>query len=59
MRPRCPVCGLRFERGEEACSSTVARVLMVLAPFLLYRFTKTLFLGFDLIFRPPSPEDFR
>jgi uncharacterized protein (DUF983 family) len=33
-------------------------VLMVVAPFLFYPFSKTLFLAFDLIFRPPSPEDF-
>ena len=33
-------------------------VLMVIAPFLLYPFAKTIFLAFDLIFRPPSPEDF-
>jgi hypothetical protein len=33
-------------------------VLMVIAPFLFYPFSKTLFLAFDLIFRPPSPEDF-
>jgi hypothetical protein len=32
--------------------------LMVIAPFLFYPFAKTLFLAFDLIFRPPSPEDF-
>jgi uncharacterized protein (DUF983 family) len=32
--------------------------LMVIAPFLFYPFSKTLFLAFDLIFRPPSPEDF-
>lgn len=33
--------------------------LMVIAPFLLYPFTKALFLAFDLIFRPPTPEDFK
>ncbi len=33
-------------------------VLMVVAPILFYPFAKTLFLGFDLIFRPPSPSDF-
>lgn len=32
--------------------------LMVIAPVLFYPFAKTLFLGFDLIFRPPSPDDF-
>lgn len=33
--------------------------LMLIAPFLFYPFSKTLFLAFDLIFRPPSPEDFK
>ena len=32
--------------------------LMVIAPILFYPFSKTVFLAFDLIFRPPSPEDF-
>jgi uncharacterized protein (DUF983 family) len=31
--------------------------LMVLAPFLLYPFSKTLFLAFDLLFRPATPEE--
>ena len=29
--------------------------LMVVVPFVLFPFTKTLFLAFDLIFRPPHP----
>jgi uncharacterized protein (DUF983 family) len=32
--------------------------LMILLPVLFYPFSKTLFLAFDLIFRPPMPEDF-
>jgi hypothetical protein len=32
--------------------------LMISAPFILYPLSKTLFLAFDLIFRPPKPEDF-
>ena len=28
--------------------------LMIVAPFVLFPFTKTLFLAFDLIFRPPG-----
>jgi hypothetical protein len=32
--------------------------LMLIVPFLFYPFSKTLFLAFDLIFRPPSPADF-
>jgi len=31
---------------------------MVVMPVLLYPFSKDLFLAFDLIFRPPAPEDF-
>lgn len=33
-------------------------ILMIVAPFLLYPFSKTVFLAFDLIFRPASTEDF-
>lgn len=58
MRPRCPLCRLRLERGEEGLLLYGGAVLMVIAPFLFYPFSKTLFLAFDLIFRPPSPEDF-
>jgi hypothetical protein len=31
---------------------------MIGAPFIFYPFSKTLFLAFDLIFRPPASEDF-
>lgn len=31
--------------------------LMIAAPFALFPFTKTLFLAFDLVFRPPDPDD--
>ena len=31
--------------------------LMVLAPFLFYPFSKTLFLAFDLFFRPPTRDE--
>ena len=93
IRARCPVCGLRLERGEEgyqvgaymfnivAAELVFAAVflgilvftwpdppwtallyggiaLMLVAPFVFYPFSKTLFLAFDLIFRPPTPEDF-
>ena len=34
-------------------------VLMLLVPALFYPFSKTLFLAFDLTFRPPMPEDFK
>ena len=30
---------------------------MVIAPFVFYPFSKALFLAFDLLFRPPAPED--
>lgn len=33
-------------------------VLMVAVPFLFYPFSKTIFLAFDRVFRPPGPEDF-
>jgi uncharacterized protein (DUF983 family) len=33
-------------------------VLMLAVPFLFYPFSKTIFLAFDLVFRPPMPEDF-
>jgi uncharacterized protein (DUF983 family) len=98
MRPRCPVCGLKLERGEEgyqvgsymfniiAAELLFAAVflgivaatwptppwtwleyggiaMMVLAPLLFFPFSKTLFLAFDLVFRPavrdellPHPE---
>ena len=32
--------------------------LMILFPFVFYPFSKTLFLAFDLLFRPPTPQDF-
>jgi uncharacterized protein (DUF983 family) len=32
--------------------------IMIGAPFIFYPFSKTLFLAFDLVFRPPAPEDF-
>ena len=32
--------------------------MMIGLPVLFYPFAKTLFLAFDLIFRPPGPEDF-
>lgn len=93
MRHRCPVCGLRLERGEQGyqvgaymfniVASELAfaliflgiliatwpsppwdlllyggAILMVVAPFVFYPFSKTLFLAFDLIFRPVTEEDF-
>jgi len=32
---------------------------MVLAPFLFFPFSKTIFLAFDLVFRPPASDEIR
>jgi hypothetical protein len=32
--------------------------LMLVSPFLCFPFSKTLFLAFDLLVRPPTEEDF-
>jgi uncharacterized protein (DUF983 family) len=32
--------------------------LMIILPAVFYPFSKTLFLAFDLVFRPPTPADF-
>ena len=88
----CPLCGLRFERGEEGyylgavlfnviaaeLSFVVGLVavilltwprppwnvmfwggigLMILLPILFFPFSKTVWLAFDLIFRPSVPGD--
>ena len=92
MRERCPMCGLKLERGEEgyqvgsymfnivAAELVFAAVfvgvilltwptppwkilqyggiaLMVIAPFAFFPFSKTLFLAFDLLFRPAAPDE--
>lgn len=92
MRERCPVCGLKLERGEEgyqvgsymfnivAAELVFAAVflgavmltwptppwkaleyggiaLMVVAPFVFFPFSRTLFLAFDLLFRPAGSDD--
>jgi hypothetical protein len=36
----------------------VTVVLMAVSPFLCFPFSKTLFLAFDLLVRPPGEEDF-
>lgn len=33
-------------------------LFMIVFPLFFYPFSKTLFLAFDMIFRPPQPEDF-
>jgi uncharacterized protein (DUF983 family) len=92
MRPQCPVCGFRFERGEEGyqvgsymfniVASELAFaivfvglvavtwpsppwallqyggiIMMIIAPFVFFPFSRSLFLAFDLLFRPASRED--
>ena len=92
MRERCPVCGLKTERGDDGYQvgsymfNIVASellfgalfigaivltwptppwtllqyggiALMILAPFLFFPVSKTLFLAFDLIFRPAEPDE--
>ena len=92
MRPRCPVCGLKVERGDEgyqvgsymfnivAAELIFAAVfvgilvatwpsppwkllqyggiaLMIVAPFVFFPFSKTLFLAFDLVFRPAAHDE--
>jgi hypothetical protein len=32
-------------------------VLMIVAPFLFFPFSKTIFLAFDLVFRPAEPVE--
>jgi uncharacterized protein (DUF983 family) len=92
FRERCPVCGLKVERGEEgyqvgsymfniiAAELLFAAVflavvaatwpappwtlldiggvaLMIVAPFVFFPFSKTLFLAFDLAFRPATADE--
>jgi uncharacterized protein (DUF983 family) len=92
MRPLCPACGLRTERGEDgyivgaymfnivAAELLWAAVIlaigfftwpsppwdlllygggamMLATPFLCYPFSKTVFLAFDLIFRPAEETE--
>jgi len=33
--------------------------LMIIAPFIFFPFSKTLFLAFDLVFRPPTKDELR
>jgi uncharacterized protein (DUF983 family) len=92
MRPECPACGLRLERGEEgyqvgsymfniiAAELMFAALflavvlltwpsppwawleyggiaLMIVAPFAFFPFSRTLFLAFDLLFRPAARDE--
>jgi uncharacterized protein (DUF983 family) len=93
LRPSCPSCGLRLDRGEAdywlgamlfnliAAETLFATGLvtmlvltwpdppwaalqygsvsaMIVAPLILFPFSKLLWLAFDLVFRPPTPADF-
>lgn len=93
MRPACPRCRLRLDRGEPDyflgaivfnmafaeglfALGLLAVLLgtwptppwnaiyyggivgMILAPVFFYPFSKLCWLAFDLMFRPPRPEDF-
>jgi uncharacterized protein (DUF983 family) len=93
LRPACPSCALRLDRGESdywlgamlfnliaaetlfAAGLVTVLVLtwpdppwdalqwgsiiaMIVAPLILFPFTKLLWLAFDLVFRPPTPKDF-
>ena len=92
LRERCPVCNLRFDRGEEGYhlgavlfNLIAAEIffviglvivvvltwphppwngifwggiaLMILLPILFLPFSRTVWLAFDLIFRPSVPGD--
>ncbi len=93
LKPRCPVCGLKTDRGDRdhfvgayLVNLIVAELLfalgfgvwmlsvwpdvpwdriefvlvgaMLVAPLVLYPFTRTVWLAADLIFDPPRPSDF-
>ena len=92
LKPVCPTCNLRFDRGEQgyevgsywfnitaaelillavigvivlrtwptppwAILQYVAPALMVLLPLGFFPFSKTLFVAFDLVFRPDRPGE--
>ena len=94
VKPHCPACGIRFERGESdyfvgsmmfnlVLSEGVFAIgfvavllatwpdvpwrtleiagpmLMLAAPFVLFPLSKTVWLAFDLLLRPPSEEELR
>jgi len=70
IRPACPRCRLRLDRGEPdyflgAWPTPPWNAIyyggivgMILAPVFFYPFSKLCWLAFDLMFRPPRPEDF-
>jgi uncharacterized protein (DUF983 family) len=93
LRPACPGCGLKPDRGEHdyflgaivfnmafaeglfavgLLLTLVATypdppwtalyvggaIALITAPIVLYPYSKLCWLAFDLLFRPPRPEDF-
>ena len=67
MRQRCPSCGILIFLAVLIATWPTPPwdlllyggvALMVIAPIVFYPFAKAVFLAFDLIFRPPSPDDF-
>ncbi|MDQ3427890.1 MAG: hypothetical protein M3477_08695 [Gemmatimonadota bacterium] len=69
LRLRCPNCGggpirsswLRMRPPWPTPPWAILQyggiALMVVAPFLFFPFSKTLFLAFDLVFRPARPDE--
>src|SRR6476659_5509907 len=59
MRDQCPNCGLALERGESSDFWIGAYVfnLAGVMPLLLFPFSRTLWLAWDLSFRPFEPGD--
>jgi hypothetical protein len=60
IRLRCPNCGggpIFWPSPPWTLLQYGGIALMVLAPFVFYPFSKTLFLAFDLLFRPPTRDE--
>jgi hypothetical protein len=49
-------CALRASAAPR-CSSRAPAAAMVIAPLLLYPFSRFIWLAFDLMFRPVVPND--
>jgi hypothetical protein len=60
IRLRCPNCGVVLVTWPSPPWRLLQYggiILMILAPVLFFPFSKTLFLAFDLLFRPATPEE--
>ena len=62
--PRCfsppffwECCGITWPDPPWPVLQIVGVIVVILAPFIFYPFSKTLFLAFDLAFRPASGDD--